>query len=515
MLAPFRTEPYSDFTDPDASAAYAAGLTAVRARLGGEESAVVAGQPIATPARITSVNPARPDEVVGVVGAADREIAVQALDAAWDAFGSWSRTPAAERAAIVHRIGDLMAERKFELSAWMTLEAGKNFAESEADVAEAIDFCRYYAHEAVRLAEPVPLYEFPGESNDSFFIPMGAGVAIPPWNFPVAILVGMTVGPVAAGNTVVLKPASNTPVLGARFMDIVAEAGVPPGVVNFVPGPGGDIGDALVEHPRTRFINFTGSKEVGLGIARRAAVVQPGQTWLKRAYMELGGKDAIVVDETADLDAAADGIVRSAYGFQGQKCSACSRLIAVDAIHDELVDRVVARTEALEVGNPEANIAVGPVISAAQHKAILAEIEKGTSEAVLLTGGTGVDLDGGYYIRPTIFGDVHPHARLAQHEIFGPVLSVIRARDFDHALDIANDTEFGLTGGLYTSDESRVERARADFHVGNLYINRKITGALVGIQPFGGFKMSGSNAKAGGPDYLRLFMEMKSVARAN
>ncbi len=247
-------------------------------------------------------------------------------------------------------------------------------------------------------------------------------------------------------------------------MEIVAEAGMPPGVINFVPGPGGDIGDALVEHPRTRFINFTGSKEVGLGIAQRAAVVQPGQTWLKRAYMEMGGKDAIVVDETADLDAAAEGIVRSAYGFQGQKCSACSRLIAVDAIHDELVDRVVARTEALEVGNPEANIAVGPVISAAQHKAILAEIEKGTSEAVLLTGGTGVDLDGGYYIRPTIFGDVHPHARLAQHEIFGPVLSVIRARDFDHALDIANDTEFGLTGGLYTSDESRVERARADFH---------------------------------------------------
>lgn len=514
MLAPYRTEPYSDFTDDAAAAAYRTALDAVAAQLGGEAPVIIDGRPVATDAAIASVNPAHPDQVVGVAGSADRQVAAAALEAAWAAFPRWAATPASERAEIIHRIGDLMADRMYEVAAWMTFEAGKNYAESEADVAEAVDFCRYYAHEAVRLAEPVPVHEYPGENNDSFLIPIGAGVAIPPWNFPVAILVGMTVGPVAAGNTVVLKPASNTPMLGARFMDLVAEAGLPPGVINFVPGSGGEIGDVLVDHPQTRFINFTGSKEVGLRIAQRSAVVQPGQRWLKRAFMEMGGKDAIIVDETADLDAAADGIVRSAYGFQGQKCSACSRLIAVDAIHDDLLERVLAEVERLEIGDPRDNTRMGPVISAAQHRAILAEIESGAREASLVAGGSGVDLDGGYYIQPTVFAGVDPHARLAQHEIFGPVLSVIRARDFDAALGIANDTEFGLTGGLYSSDEDRIARARREFHVGNLYINRKITGALVGIQPFGGFKMSGSNAKAGGPDYLRLFMEMKSVARA-
>ncbi len=513
MLEPYTPEPYSDFTDPDAAAAYATALATVRRDLGAPAPVVIAGEAVTTARTIASVNPARPDEVIGQAGSGDASTAVRALEAAWDAFPAWAATPAERRAELVHRIGDVIAERKLELAAWMTLEAGKNFAESEADVAEAIDFCRYYAHQALALAEPVPLYGYPGETNESFLIPMGAGVAIPPWNFPVAILVGMTVGPVAAGNTVVLKPASNTPVVGSRFMDMVAEAGLPAGVINFLPGPGGEIGDTLVDHPSTRFVNFTGSKEVGLRIAQRAAAIQPGQRWLKRAYMEMGGKDAIIVDETADLAAAADGIVRSAYGFQGQKCSACSRLIAVDAVHDALLDEVVARTQALEIGSPEANTAVGPVISAAQYTAILEEIDRGKREGRLIVGGDPVDLDGGYYLEPTIFADVDRRARLAQHEIFGPVLSVIKAADFEDALMIANDTEFGLTGGLYSQDETRIERARRDFHVGNLYINRKITGALVGIQPFGGFKMSGSNAKAGGPDYLRLFMEMKSVTR--
>jgi len=323
----------------------------------------------------------------------------------------------------------------------------------------------------------------------------------------------MTIGPVAAGNTVVLKPASNTPMMGALFMEAVAEAGVPDGVVNFVPGAGSVVGDALVDSPRTRFVNFTGSKEVGLHIAEAAAKVRPGQRWLKRAYVEMGGKDAIVVDETADIDAAAAAVVRSAYGFQGQKCSACSRLIVVDAVHDAVLDRVVAGAEALTVGPPVANHAVGPVISSAQHRSILGEIERGKDEAKLIAGGSAIDMDGGYYIEPTVFGDVEPAARLAQHEIFGPVLSVIRVGDFDEALAVANGTDYGLTGGLFSTDEGRVERAVREFRVGNLYINRKITGALVGVQPFGGFDMSGSNAKAGGPDYLRLFMEMKSVAR--
>ncbi len=513
MLPPYVSEPYTDFTDPGNAAAYAAAIAAARAVADKAAPVIVDGEAVATTASIESVNPARPGEVVGVAGSADAALAEQALAAAWGAFPSWSRRPAEERAALVHAVGDVIAARRLDFAAWMTLEAGKNYAESEADVAEAIDFCRYYAHQALAMAEPVPVHSFPGETNESFLQAIGAGVAIPPWNFPLAILVGMAIGPVAAGNTVVLKPASNTPVIGYRFMEAVAEAGIPPGVINFVPGPGGEIGDTLVDHPRTRFINFTGSKEVGLRIAERSSKVHPGQIWLKRAFMEMGGKDALIVDETADLETAAADAVRSAFGFQGQKCSACSRLIAVDAVHDELLDRVASLTEALAMGDPTDNVTVGPVISEAQHRSILAEIAKGREEARLVTGGAPIDRDGGWYIAPTVFADVDPGARLAQHEIFGPVLSVIRVADFDEALDVANGTEYGLTGGLHSTDEDRIARARAEFHVGNLYINRKITGALVGIQPFGGFNMSGSNAKAGGPDYLRLFMEMKSIAR--
>jgi len=413
----------------------------------------------------------------------------------------------------MHRVGDLIAERIYEFAAWQTFEAGKNWAEAEADVAEAIDFCRYYAHQALVMDEPVTVFDYPGEINESWLLPIGAGVVIPPWNFPLAILVGMTVGPVAAGNTVVLKPASNTPMVGWGFMQVLEEAGVPDGVVNFLPGPGSEVGDTLVDDPSTRFINFTGSKEVGLRIAQRSSKVHDGQKWMKRSYMEMGGKDALIVDETADLDAAADDAVRSAFGFQGQKCSACSRLIVVDAVYDALVDKVVERAGALTIGAPSENHQIGPVVSDAQYRAILEEIESGKAEGTLVLGGNTVDIDGGYYIEPTIFVDVDRDARLAQHEIFGPVLSVIRAVDFDDALAIANGTEYGLTGGLHSADEDRIERARREFYVGNLYINRKITGALVGIQPFGGFNMSGSNAKAGGPDYLRLFMEMKTMAR--
>lgn len=511
-MEPFRTEPYSDFTDPGPQRAYQEAIETVVSKVGGHVPLIIGGKPVDTDDRIVSINPAKPAEVVGTTARASEAEAQLAVGAAAAAFPDWARRSAKERAELVHRIGDLIADRKLEMSAWMTLEAGKNWAEAEADVAEAIDFCRYYAHEALRLDEPVPVHSYPGETNESFLIPIGPGVVIPPWNFPLAILVGMTVGPVAAGNTVVLKPASNTPLLGAHFMDIVAEAGVPDGVINFLPGSGGEVGDFLVDHPITRFVNFTGSKEVGLRIAERAAVVRPGQRWLKRAYMEMGGKDGLIVDETADLDLAADALVGSAYGFQGQKCSACSRAIVVSDIHDDLLDRVVAKAAALEIGPGVENKAVGPVISEAQYTAVLQEIERGRSEASVVLGGQAVDMDGGYYIEPTIFAGVESRHRLAQHEIFGPVLSFMRVDDFDEAIDVANDTEYGLTGGIITSDPDRIDRARREFHVGNLYVNRKITGALVGIQPFGGLKMSGSNAKAGGPDYLRLFMEMKSVA---
>ena len=513
MLPPYSAEPYSDFDDPRIAQQYEQALRRVHASLGERAPLVIAGERVETKESIASVNPSDPAVVVGSASSAAVGDVDAALDAAWDAYPDWSRRTAEERAGLIHRVGDLIAERRFEFAAWQTFEAGKNWAEAEADVAEAIDFCRYYAHQALRMAEPVAVHQYEGETNESWLQPIGAGVVIPPWNFPLAILVGMTVGPVAAGNTVVLKPASNTPMVGWGFIKALEEAGLPGGVVNYLPGSGGEIGDALVDHPRTRFVNFTGSKEVGLRIAERSARVHDTQRWLKRSYMEMGGKDALIVDDTCDLDRAADDAVKSAFGFQGQKCSACSRLIVFDSVHDALVDRVVERAAALQVGNAADNFPMGPVISAAQHRSILSEIEVGKSEANLVMGGHPLAINGGYFIEPTIFDGVAPDARLAQHEIFGPVLSVISVGSFDEALDVANGTEFGLTGGLHSLDQQRLERAKREFHVGNLYLNRKITGALVGIQPFGGFNMSGSNAKAGGPDYLRLFMEMKSVAQ--
>ncbi|MCL1593094.1 MAG: L-glutamate gamma-semialdehyde dehydrogenase [Actinomycetia bacterium] len=513
MLSPYLTEPYSDFNQRTTADKYRSAIDTVESQLGERALLVIGGEHVDTSASITSVDPAAPERVVGTAASADGGHVDRAIEAAWSAFPSWSRRTAEERAGVIHRVGDLIAERTFEFAAWQTFEAGKNWAEAEADVAEAIDFCRYYAHQALRLAEPVAVASYPGEVNESWLQPIGAGVVIPPWNFPLAILVGMAIGPVAAGNTVVVKPASNTPLVGWGFMNVLEEAGIPPGVVNYLPGSGGAIGDKLVDHPHTRFINFTGSKEVGLRIAERSAKVHDGQRWLKRSYMEMGGKDALIVDDTCDLDAAATDAVRSAFGFQGQKCSACSRLIVFASIHDELLDKVASVAAQLSVGPPVDNHPVGPVISGAQHASILSEIALGVDQADLVMGGRAIDLDGGYYIEPTIFDGVEATSRLAQHEIFGPVLSVISVDDFDEALDVANGTEFGLTGGVYSSDERRLERAKREFHAGNLYLNRKITGALVGIQPFGGFNMSGSNAKAGGPDYLRLFMEMKSVAR--
>ena len=512
MLPPFVNEPYSDFTDPANEAAYRLALVAVREQLGAHYPLVIGGDPVDTGRKIDSVNPCRPQESVGSVAGADAELAERSIEMAWVAFAGWSQRSAEDRSRHLAKLAALMREQKYELSAWQTVEASKNWSEAEADVAEAIDFVDYYARQAVQLAEPIAVAGYPGEENESHLIPIGAGVVIPPWNFPLAILAGMTIGPVAAGNTVVVKPASTTPIIAAKFMELVEAAGFPPGVINFLPGAGSEIGDVLVDHPRTRFINFTGSKEVGLRIAERSAKVQPGQLWLKRAYMEMGGKDAQIVDETANLDAAARAAVAGAFGFQGQKCSACSRLIVVDDVYDEVLDAVVTYAGELSIGPAEDNFNVNAVISAGQHRSILEEIEKGRSTARLVAGGEPVEADGGYFIQPTVFAGVEPDARLAQHEIFGPVLSVVRASDFDHALTIANGTEYALTGGLFSSSRDRIERVRREFHVGNLYINRKITGALVGVQPFGGFRMSGSNAKAGGPDYLRLFMEMKTVA---
>ena len=512
MLMPFQNEPLSDFSDPGQAAAYRLALAGVRRSLGSHKPLIIGGREVDTGDRIVSLNPAKPAEVVGTVAAAGAVQIDEAFEAAWRAFRDWAARPATERAAVTVKLASELRRRKLEFAAWETLEASKNWLEAEADVAEAIDFCEYYARQALELARPVPVNPWPGEINQSWLQPLGAGVVISPWNFPLAILVGMTMGPVAAGNTVVLKPSSTTPMTAAVFMEAVAAAGLPAGVINFLPTGGGDLGDYLVDHPRGRFINFTGSKEVGLRIGSRAAKVQPGQPWLKRAFLEMGGKDAVVVDETADLDAATAAVVQSAFGFQGQKCSAASRLIVTAEVYAPFLEKLVAATKVLNVGPAEENYPVAAVISEEQYRKILAEIDSGKAQAKLLVGGKAIDRDGGYYIEPTVFAEVPGNSRLGQYEIFGPVLAVIRARNFDAAVQIFNDTEYGLTGGLFSRSRERIERAKREFEVGNLYINRGITGARVGVQPFGGFKMSGSNAKAGGPDYVRLFMEMKTVA---
>ncbi|MCL4503246.1 MAG: L-glutamate gamma-semialdehyde dehydrogenase [Deltaproteobacteria bacterium] len=512
MLEPFRNEPLSDFADPARAAAYRDALAQVRRRLGGHWPMIIGGRKIGTEKKIVSLNPARPAEVVGTVAAATSSHVDPALDAAWRAFPDWAGLRPEARVAAILKLAVELRRHKYELAAWETLEAGKNWLEAEADVCEAIDFCDYYARGALELAHPLPLHPYPGEINESRLQPLGAGVVIPPWNFPLAILVGMTIGPAAAGNTVVLKPSSYTPVVAARFMELVAAAGLPDGVINFLPGRGSEVGDYLVDHVRTRFVNFTGSKEVGLQIAERAAKVHPGQVWLKRAALEMGGKDAIIVDETADLDEAVAAVLPSAFGYSGQKCSGASRLIILAEVYDEMLKRLAAAAANLQIGPAEENFAVGPVISESQHQAILGDIEQGRSQARLVLGGKAVDLDGGYYLEPTVFAEAPPESRLAQHEIFGPVLAVMRVRDFDEAVQVFNRTIYGLTGGLMSRSRERIERAKRELYVGNLYINRKITGALVGVQPFGGFKLSGTNAKAGGPDYLRLFLEMKTVA---
>jgi 1-pyrroline-5-carboxylate dehydrogenase len=510
----FRNEPLTDFRDPSSRERMEQAIQKLRTELGRTYPLIIGGERHGEGPTFDSVNPARPGEVIGRFPQATVNQAMAAVEAADRAFESWSRVPAAERAEYLFKAAQLMRQRKFELSAWLVYEVSKTWAEADADIAELIDFAEYYAIQMLKLAGPQEVVPLAGEQNELRYIPLGVGVIIPPWNFPAAIMGGMTMAALVAGNTVVLKPASTSPTIAAVFVDLLREVGLPDGVLNFLPGPGGAIGDALVDHPRTRFIAFTGSKEVGLRIYERAARVQPGQIWLKRTILEMGGKDAIVVDETADLDAAADGIVASAFGFQGQKCSACSRAIVVEEVYDDLLRRVVERAGRLKVGDPaEGTVFMGAVIDQKAFNKISDYIEIGRREGRVVAGGQ-VDRNGkGYFVPPTIVADVDPQARLAQEEVFGPVLAFIKAEHYDDALRIANNSEYGLTGAVYSRDEGRLERAREEFHVGNLYLNRKCTGALVGAHPFGGFNMSGTDSKAGGPDYLLLFTQAKVIAR--
>jgi 1-pyrroline-5-carboxylate dehydrogenase len=508
---PFQNEGLTDFSKEENVAAFKRALEEVRANFGEHHPIVIGGEEIWTKETFTSNNPAHPDEMVAVFSKGTKDLAERAVEVADEVFERWSRTPATERAAVLFRAADLMRERKHELSAWMVYEVGKSWVEADADTAEAIDFLEYYGRQLLELQD-VEVYQTPGEVDTLEYIPLGVGAVIPPWNFPLAITVGMSSAAIVAGNAIVLKPASNSPKIAWEYFEILREAGLPKGVCNFLPGPGGAIGDTIVDHPRTRFIAFTGSKEVGLRIHERAAKTQPGQLWVKRTVLEMGGKDAVVVDETADLDEAARGIVASAFGYQGQKCSAGSRAIIVEEVYDELVEKILEEArETLTMGDPDAREHyMGPVVDERQYRSVLDYIEVGQEEGRLVHGGDPLDREG-YFIQPTIFVDVDPDARIAQEEIFGPVLSVIKAEDWEEALDIANATEYGLTGAYYSTDPERIAEAKREFHVGNLYINRKCTGALVGVHPFGGFNMSGTDSKAGGPDYLLLFTQAKSI----
>jgi 1-pyrroline-5-carboxylate dehydrogenase len=511
MIRPFQNEPALRYDDEAVRRAALEALAAVRARRDEVAPLWIDGEPRrhrATPV----TNPSDPGETLGQVAQADEQDAADALASATRHSAGWRAMPALERSMVLLRAAAIMRRRRLELVATEVLEAGKTWPEADADVAEAIDFLEYYARQMLRLAEPVALDPTPGEWDEAFYIPLGPGVIIPPWNFPLAILTGMTSAALVAGNPAVLKPASPTPLIASRFVEVMHEAGLPPGVLQFVPGPGGRIGDALVADARTRFVSFTGSRDVGLHIVRTAAERAPGQRWIKKVVAEMGGKDAIVVDETADLDAAADAIVTSAFGFQGQKCSACSRAILTEPVYDAVLERVVARTKALAIGPAERfDVQVGPVINRSAQDKIMGYVEEAPGQGARLVAG-GHTRDGGYYIEPTVFADVDENSRLAQEEVFGPVLAVLRARDFDDALRIANNTEYGLTGSVFSRDRDHLRRARAEFEVGNLYFNRKCTGALVGAHPFGGFNMSGTDSKTGSPDYLLLFLQMKAVA---
>ncbi|HVK38750.1 MAG TPA: L-glutamate gamma-semialdehyde dehydrogenase, partial [Candidatus Kapabacteria bacterium] len=486
-------------------------IAAVRRRFGKSYPLVINGRKVTTAKQLESHNPANPSEIVGRFSLAGQAEAERAITAAAKAFETWRMVPGPDRAQYLFEAARVVRERRMEINAWMISEVGKNYLEADADTAEAIDFLEFYGREMLRLSGPQEVIPISGEKNYLEYIPLGVGAVIPPWNFPFAILVGMTSAALVTGNTVVLKPSSDSPMMGWLFVDILRQIGLPNGVVNFIPGNGSEIGDYIVDHPQIRFISFTGSASVGKRVYERASRTPDDQLWLKRVVAEMGGKDAIIVDAEADIDAAADGVAAAAFGFQGQKCSACSRAIVDAQVYDEFVEKLRRRVESLEVGEPTQNKPVGPVVSDRAFKSILEYIEIGKKEGKLITGGGAVS-DTGYFIAPTVIANVKPNARIAQEEIFGPVLAVIKARNFDDALKIANNTKYGLTGALYSTNPEKLDRAAREFHVGNLYLNRKCTGALVGVHPFGGFNLSGTDSKAGGHDYLLLFLQGKSVA---
>jgi 1-pyrroline-5-carboxylate dehydrogenase len=521
-LPAFQNEPYTDFSAPRNRRPMDEALASVRAQLGREYDLRIAGERLQTGDLLRSVNPSNPREVIGVHHRATAELARRAVDSAYAYFSEWSATPPAERIHLLVRAAAIIRRRKLEFDAWLVLEAGKTWPEADADVSEAIDFCEYYAREMQRLSGPQPpAVQLPGEHGELRYLPLGVGVVIPPWNFPLAIMAGMTVASLVAGNTAIVKPSSETPTIAAKFAEVLLEAGFPEKSFCLLTGSGAAVGDTIVEHPKTRFVAFTGSRDVGLHINELAAKAQPGQIWIKRVIAEMGGKDAIVVDADCDLDKAVEGVAVSAFGYSGQKCSACSRAIVDAKVYDAFLEKLQARVSKIKMGEAEKpENYMGPVISDAARRTILQYIETGKREGRLLPVSVTVPAAAaaaaaaaeGYFVPPTVIADVDSKARIFQEEIFGPVLAVTKARDFEHAMELANDSQYGLTGAIFSNVPEHIERARQQFFVGNLYVNRKCTGAMVGAHPFGGFNMSGTDSKGGGPDYMLLFLQAKSIA---
>lgn len=513
MKSVFTNEPLTNFSNAEHAKAMDQAIQKVQGMLGKTYSNHIGSQTVTLPETFASTNPSKKDEIVGIFPKVTTQHVDQAITSAKETFETWSRKPVAERAEFLFKAAEKMRERKCEFSAWMVFEVGKTWIEADADTAEAIDFMEFYAREMLRMSEKQPLTKISGEDNNLEYLPLGVGAVIPPWNFPLAICVGMTTAAIVAGNTVVLKPASDSPTIAYQFFSLMKEIGLPDGVINFITGSGGKIGDHLVMHPQIRFISFTGSREVGLRINELASKPQPGQKWIKRIIAEMGGKDAIVVDDGSDIDEAATGIVAAAFGFQGQKCSACSRAIIHQNIYEPIIQKVIDKTKALIIGNPsEQKTQFGPMVSSSAYQKTLEYIEIAKKEGRLVVGGTTIGNEG-YFISPTVIRDVPNNARISKEEIFGPVLALTKAKDFKEAIAFANDTDYGLTGAAYSNNPDHLEYAKQEFFVGNLYLNRKCTGAFVGVHPFGGFNMSGTDSKAGGRDYLLLFTQAKLISK--
>lgn len=513
-MKPFINEKFLDFTDPDVLVKMQNAISLVEKKFGKTYPIIIGKEKILTRETITSFNPSNVSQVVGKFSSGTKMHAEKAINTAFEAFKSWSKTSAKKRAEYLFDAASEIRKRRLEINAWLILEVGKNYIEADADTCEAIDFLEYYGREMLRLSKSVKIYQLPGEKDELKYFPLGVGVVVSPWNFPFAILIGMTSASIVAGNTVVVKPSSDSPGIATLMMEIWEKVKLPNGVVNFVTGSGKEVGDFLVSHPKVRFISFTGSKEVGLRINELAAKHQMGQKWIKKVIAEMGGKNAIIVDKDADMNEAIKAVIASSFGFQGQKCSACSRVIVAKEIYNEFAERLAIEVEKLKIGQAKDNFFITPVINKQSLDKVLSYIEIGKKEGKLIAGGEKYK-ENGYFVKPTVFKDIKPKDRIAQEEIFGPVVAIIKAKDFNNAIEIANDVEYGLTGAVFTKDKNKITKAIEEFHCGNLYINRKCTGAMVGSHPFGGFNLSGTNSKAGGPDYISLFLQAKAIGEKN